>query len=538
MLRKPIFKIAIFVFLFSSLSVFAQFLDYQDEAEQVRLIVGEVKSISVDSPTRLSVRDPDIIDIDPVSEKELVIVSKKAGSTALRIWDNRGESIVYVTVFAHDPEDLERKLKKLINDNLGIKNVRFEKNETTGKLMVMGEVTSVEKDQIEKVLSAVAESVDNLLVIREESKMVEVEVHILELTKNFSKTLGFDWTGTTGSSPTALTSASAASVTTKIRDIFRIIDVTRPELKAEFYAALSEGKGKILAKPKLLCLSGQEADFLVGGEIPVVTVTATASGDTVSEDVEYKEFGVSLNILPIVLGDDDIKLNLTTEVKELTSEGQYVRADGTVIRAFSTRNASTVLRLKPEQVVVISGLLKDKVTKDDINKVPGLGDIPILGALFRSKDYQDDQTELVITLVPRIVDSHKEAEEKQARDVQDMEKELGTTFPSKVTVYPEYLQDEGILNDYILKVQNMIFKSLDYPLMAKEAGWQGTVKIRLHINYAGEVLEARVTESSGYLSFDNNVLDIAKALSPYPPFPTSIDIEDLWIDIPIVYKLD
>ena len=238
------------------------------------------------------------------------------------------------------------------------------------------------------------------------------------------------------------------------------------------------------------------------------------------------------------MGEDDIKLNLTTEVKELTTEGQYVRADGTIIKAFSTRNASTVLRLKPEQVVVISGLFKDKVTKDDINKVPGLGDIPILGALFRSKDYQDDQTELVITLVPRIIDSRKDAEEKKAREVQEMEKDLGTVFPSKVTVYPEHLQNETILNDYILQVQNLIFKSLDYPLMAKEAGWQGTVRIRLHLNYAGEVMEARITESSGYLSFDNNVLDIAKALSPYPPFPSSIDIEDLWIDIPIVYKLD
>jgi len=109
-------------------------------------------------------------------------------------------------------------------------------------------------------------------------------------------------------------------------------------------------------------LSGEEASFLVGGEVPVVKVTSSSSGDTVAEDVEYKEYGVKLNIQPVVLDGDDIKLNVTTEVKELTTEGQYVRADNTTIRAFATRSTSTVLRLKDGQSVVVSGLFKDKVT--------------------------------------------------------------------------------------------------------------------------------------------------------------------------------
>ena len=271
---------------------------------------------------------------------------------------------------------------------------------------------------------------------------------------------------------------------------------------------------------------------MVGGEIPVVSVTASASGDTVAEDIEYKEYGVKLNIQPAVLENDDIKLNITTEVKELSTEGQYTRADGTTIKAFVTRNTSTVLRLRPGQAVIMSGLFKDKVTKDDIGKVPGLGDIPILGALFRSKDYQDDQTELVISLVPRLVSSKKERKDKIVTATKE------TYLPEKLKVEPKYFKEDLALNRYILEVQKTVFQALDYPRLAQEAGWQGAVKIKLHLNSEGELLSVKISESSGYLSFDDNVLKIAESLSPYPPFPSDIEIKDLWINIPIVYKMD
>ncbi len=537
MLKKLFVSLLIGVFLLTGTNGFTQFLDYKEYNEEIFMIIGEITTLSVYYPTRVSVRNPEIIDIDPVSEKELVIVAKQSGSTALTIWDKEGQKVYYVTVYAHDPDTLQKRLNKLIKIDLGIKGVRFKKNETNGKLMVVGSVTEEEKAQIEKVIAPFAESIDVLLGIKEESKMVEVECQILELTKSYADILGFDWAGTAGSNPTSVTTLTesltgkAASTGGSLKDVFRIVDWTRTAMDVKLNAAVNEGKGKILARPKLLCLSGKEASFLVGGEIPVVKVTATSAGDTVAEDVEYKEYGIRLNIQPFAIGEDGVKLALTTEVKELSSEGQYVRADGTVIKAFTTRNASTVLRLNDGQGIIISGLLKDKVTKDDISKVPGLGDMPILGALFRSKDYQDDQTELVISLIPKIIDSEK----KETNMPPLKEKEASV---SKTTIYPEYLNKEAVLNDYILDVQRRIFSSLNYPDLAKEAGWQGAVKIRIHLDYTGEVLDIRITDSSGYLSFDNSVVETAKSLSPYPPLPSSVDIEDLWIDIPIVYRLD
>lgn len=530
MLKKLFLKIAICVFLITSQSLaFPQFLDLYEISNEIFLVVGGIKALEVYSPERVSIRNPEIADVNSASNKEIVVVAKMAGSTSLSVWDREGEKTFYITVYAQDPEVLKKKLARAINERLKIGEVYFEKNDVTGKVMVIGEVTAVEKEQIERIVEPFAESIDNLLVVGEARQMVEVDCRILELTKSFSEAFGLDWTGTSGSSPTKLTELTSAASTGKFKDVFRIVDFTRTALDVQLMAAVNEGKGKILAKPKLLCLSGEEASFLVGGEIPVVTVST--SGDTVAEDVEYKEYGVKLNIQPVVLEDDDIKLNLTTEVKELSTEGQYVRIDSTTIKAFVTRSTSTVLRLKPGQAVIISGLFKDKVTKDDISKVPGLGDIPILGALFRSKDYQEDQTELVISLTPRLVNSGKKKDK-----IIIAEREVSSW--KKLKIEPRYLEEEAVLNNYILEVQKTIFQSLDYPRLAQEAGWQGAVKIKLHLDSQGELLGIKISESSGYLSFDDNVLKIAESLSPYPPFPADIGLKDLWINIPIVYEID
>ena len=319
MLKKLFLRIVICVFLITSQSAaFPQFLDLDEIGDEIFLVTGDIKVLEVYSPNRVSVRNPEIADVDSVSSKEIILVAKAAGSTSLTIWDKEGKKTFYITVYAQDPDALKKKLSRAINKRLGIEEVYFKNNDATGKVMVIGEVTAVEKEQIEKIIEPFIESTDNLLVVGEASQMVEVNCHILELTKSFSEALGLDWTGTSGLSPTKLIQVTNPAVDTagKFKDIFRIVDFTRSALDVQLMAAVNEGKGKILAKPKLVCLSGEEANFLVGGEIPVVTVTASADGATVAEDVEYKEYGVKLNIQPVVLEDDEIKLNLTTEVKE------------------------------------------------------------------------------------------------------------------------------------------------------------------------------------------------------------------------------
>ncbi|MFH1519377.1 MAG: TonB family protein [Candidatus Omnitrophota bacterium] len=531
MLRKLFFQILVCTALITSQSAFGQFLDLEEESGDIFMVTGEVKAIEVVSPKRVSVRNPEIADVDSVSTEEIILLAKQSGSTILTVWDREGEKLFYITVYANDPDALAKILARAINKRLKMKNVSFKKNDATGKVMVIGEVTAVERGQIETILAPFTESIDNLLLVKEERRMVEIECHILELTKSFSEVFGLDWTGTSGSSPTAVNQLTSAASTGKFKDVFRIVDITRSALDVQIMAAAKEGKGKILAKPKLLCLSGEEASFLVGGEVPIVKVSSSSSGDTVAEDIEYKEYGVKLNIQPVVLRGDDIKVNLVTEVKELSTEGQYERADGTTIKSFATRSTSTVLNLRSGQGVVIAGLFKDKVTKDDISKVPGLGDIPILGALFRSKDYQNDQTELVISIVPRLVETDEKSEDKIVTGREDFSS-------ARLKVNPQYLAEEAGLNNYILEIQKTIFQSLEYPRLAQDAGWQGSMKIKLHLNRKGELMDAQISQSSNYLSFDDSVLKVVKSLSPYPSFPPDIELKDIWIDIPIVYEID
>ncbi len=94
------------------------------------------------------------------------------------------------------------------------------------------------------------------------------------------------------------------------------------------------------------------------------------------------------------------------------------------------------------------------------------------------------------------------------------------------------------MNQYILKIQNSIFQSLEYPYLAQEAGWQGKIKVKLHLDREGELIGSKISESSGYLSFDENVEKVVKSLNPYPPFPFDVEIKDLWIDVPIVYEIN
>ncbi len=505
----------VFLFLFVSTPAHALF-NYlglgEDHHDEIFLEVGEINVIKVDSPHRVSVRNPRIISVTEVKENEVIIAAEQQGETALTIWERDKERIFYVTVSPIDPSRLKQKLEAVIHKNLEIPNVYFRENELDGKVMIMGTVTRSEKERIEKVLSSFyddrgeSQVFDNLLVVGEEKRMVMIEITILELSKTFADTLGFDWPG-------RFEITAPASGPGSLGDVFRITDWTRGQLNWEIMLSSAEGRGRILARPRLLCLSGEEASFLVGGEIPVVTATVSPEGALVAEDIEYKEYGIDLNIRPTVTDDQQIRLDLKTEVKELSSEGQYLRADQTAITAFTTRQVSSTLRLNPGQGVVMSGLIEEKVTRDDLRKVPGLERIPILGALFRSKDYLEDETELVISLIPRIIDSGA----SKGREVltQEPKKDLD-------------------LNNYISRVQKNIYGALKYHDMGRGPGWQGNTRVRLHLNHNGDLLEAKIVRSSGYTSFDREIIRLMKSLF-YPSFPPSIDLQDLWIEVPVVY---
>ena len=164
-----------------------------------------------------------------------------------------------------------------------------------------------------------------------------------------------------------------------------------------------EGKGLVrtLAEPNLTALSGQEASFLAGGEYPVPVAQAGANGGPSTVTIEFKPFGVGLNFTPTVVDEDIINLQIDASVSSLDSSAG-VTQNGFDVKAFRTRRTQTTVEMRDGESFAIAGLLQDDF-RDQNNQVPWLGDIPVLGALFRSTSYQRNQTELVIIVTPHLV---------------------------------------------------------------------------------------------------------------------------------------
>ncbi|MDP2924621.1 MAG: TonB family protein [Candidatus Omnitrophota bacterium] len=536
MIKKLTLGIGILVFfLFAARGVFSQnttnltqALFGGGEQEDIILVNGEVSVVNVSFPQRVSIRNPDIADISKVSDKEVVVVAKKAGDTALNIWDKEGEKVYYITVYDQDLDRVKDRLEKLIRKDLKVSNVILKKNESTGKIIIIGDVSALAKEQIEKVVDPFKDRVENILTVKKESKMVEIEARILELNKSELDKLGVEWQEyiqirqepykTTG------TSTSGVQTTLDIQKPWEAIwgmgSWSRDALTAKINTLIRTGKGKELSRPKILCLSGEEAKLTVGGEVPYVTGSTTGSAGT-SVNIAYKEYGVILKIRPIVsLDNKKIYASLHSEVSAL-DWANAVTLSGVKVPAFSTRIAETVLNLKSGDTMFIAGLIKNK-DSEGLQKFPALGEVPIVGMLFRSKDFQASQTELVISLTPRVVIQEEEIiESKDKLDQRTME------------LYTGILPDE--LKDYVATVQKQISDNISYPPSIINTGWEGMAVLKLNITHTGELKEVRVSKSSGHRIFDNEAVKLVKSLS-FPPFPPDVGLEELNIEIPIVYR--
>jgi pilus assembly protein CpaC len=167
-----------------------------------------------------------------------------------------------------------------------------------------------------------------------------------------------------------------------------------------------DGLVKMLAEPNLMAISGQEASFLAGGKIFIPVASTPDGGGFTRITLEEKEFGVAVRFTPTVLADGRINLKVAPEVSELNKEGVGITASGVsgtaILPSFTTRRAATTVQLFDGQSFAIGGLIKNNST-NNVKAVPGLGEIPVLGALFRSNDFQTDRTELVFVITPRLV---------------------------------------------------------------------------------------------------------------------------------------
>jgi pilus assembly protein CpaC len=529
--------------------------DLQSE-EEVELIVGEIQTVKAYSPTRVAVTDPTIADIDKVEGNDILLSAKKAGNTTLNIWDTYGERTLQIRVYAEELDSLKNRLKKLLA-NFAINNLTFKTSKEEGKVILSGEILSDSEKQLKDVLSPFSNKIINLINTIDETAVVQIDVQVLELTKSATEELGVTWltalqvreepykdssTSTTSGVTTTLNKLGSFS------DIFRISQWSRDAITAKLNMLVNEGKGKVLSRPKLVCLSGKEAEFLVGGEIPIVTTT-TSSGGNVSTNVEFRKYGVNLKIKPVVK-DNEIDTTINTEVSDV-DWGNAVTVSGTKIPAFASRSASTQVYLKDGQTIFLAGLIKNK-DSTNISGVPFLKDVPFLGAIFRSKSLQKSDTELVISLTPTIVSMPKKPTSVGSaalEKVPQIDIALPATNEEDEALIEDYAdisempqtsqgQPQDAVASYARGVQEKIAQAIIFPEEAKKYKWQGVVRLELIILSDGSLTEAVVKESSGHDVLDVSALSAAKVQAPYLAFPPDVTSQMLSIDVPVVYSLD
>jgi len=343
---------------------------------------------------RVSVGNPEIVDVSLVKNREVFLVGKKIGSTNVYLWTRDNRLTLMDAVVSLDLVGLREKLAELMPTEKDLKvSAAGESYVLSG--LVMDAVAVRQAMLLAEQFGG--KKVINMLVTQEIAQVL-LEVKVAEVNKTIDDKLGAGgiWSGDTGSNlgvNSGFSAGSAGSVT-----MGKLAKRGSMILDAE----INDGRAKILAEPNIVAISGQEASFLAGGKIyiPIPQTTGVATMITLQEE----QFGVGLKFLPTVLSGGRINLRVSPEVSELSSTGTSLGSGGslTVIPTITTRRASTTVELNDGQSLAIGGLIKNNVT-EAAKAFPGLGEIPILGALFRSSEFQSDRTELVFVITPHII---------------------------------------------------------------------------------------------------------------------------------------
>jgi pilus assembly protein CpaC len=356
------------------------------------------------------VADPKIVEVRPASSASLFIFGVAAGRTVVAIMNAAGGVISQYDVTVRPSSFGARETTGQIN--------RFAPGQvnttpTPAGLTLGGRVaTPSDAERSEGTAQAFLldkQTVDNRLRVAS-SIQVSLRVRVAEMSRTLTRELGLNWTALADLGKNAMigittTNPLAVSATTLVSGAYTGGGVGKTiDLNAVIDALAQDNLVHVLAEPNLTAISGEPASFLVGGEFPIPIAQSTTNGASTTT-VVFKQYGVSLSFVPTVLSDGRINLHVRPEVSQLTTAGAVSVATGTVsisIPALTVRRVDTTVELGSGQSFAIAGLLQESTTLTD-NGVPFLGDVPILGALFRSDSFQRSETELVILVTPYIV---------------------------------------------------------------------------------------------------------------------------------------
>lgn len=377
------------------------------------LTVGAGKLLSLPMPAAtVFVADPSIADVQPPNASSVFVFGKKPGSTTLFALTPEGRPILaYNVVVEYDLSTLQQS----ISDAAPGSNVQLKR--TPHGLVLTGAVPTPEASaNLQSIAQRYAgphETVLNMLQVGG-STQVNLRVRVAEVSRSVSRQLGFNWNvalsnigsfavGAATGLPTAGLSSFNGGVaggngsSSSSPTLSGTYSSSKGTAQGTLDAMADEGLVTLLAEPNLTTTSGEPASFLAGGEYPIPIPQGLGS-----VAIEYKQYGVSVSFTPTVLSSGMISMKVSPEVSELSSAGAVTIPNGGTVPALISRRANTTVQLGSGQSFAIGGLIQNNA-QNNIAKVPWLGDIPILGALFRSTRFQRDETELVIVVTAYIV---------------------------------------------------------------------------------------------------------------------------------------
>jgi pilus assembly protein CpaC len=395
------------------------------EPQTLHLLVG--RSLVITSPSRIkrvSLADPDIAEALVVSPTQVLVNGKKPGGVSLLIWDETDQSQAFEVSVDIDVLGLSQK----IHEVFPAENVHIDTSKDT--VILTGKISSsVVADKILEVVKGAAPKVTSMMEVPPApTGEILLQVRFAEVDRSVLSTLGFNIlsTGVGKTIGSISTNQFGGTSSWSINDQFPVrgpqpvtgetftssqvasalnIFLFNPNLHlgAAIQALQTNNLFQILAEPNLMTESGKEASFLAGGEFPYPVVQSIGGGTTSSPaiTVQFKEFGVRLSFTPVLLADGTIHLKVKPEVSTLDFTNGIVLS-GFSLPALSTRRVESEMNLADGQTFAIAGLVDNRVT-ELWNKVPGIGDIPILGKLFQSKSLNKSKNELLVIVTPHVV---------------------------------------------------------------------------------------------------------------------------------------
>lgn len=400
------------------------------------LTIGKSTLVRLPAPiSRISVGNPAVADVTLISSRELYLLGKTYGSTNVILWSRGGPTTIIDVAVGLDSAALQGRLRELLPNEQGIKV-----STAADSVVLSGEVSSAQQaDHAISIAEAFARSyalgiqapiqagipeaqqgqtisvtqarqrgtggatgpkIVNMMRIAQ-PQQVMLEVKVAELSKNLLDKLGV------GIDAARISGDWRYSILSNfLSDSSGVLGLlSRTGNRLNIDAEKRDGLVRILAEPNIVSISGQEASFLAGGKIFIPVARSNAATGLATITLEEKEFGVGLKFTPTVLDGGRINLRVAPEVSELAQTGSPFTTVGgqvTVLPSFTTRRAQTTVQLMDGQSFAIAGLIKNNVT-ESLRRFPVLGEVPILGSLFRSSEFQTDRSELMFVVTARLI---------------------------------------------------------------------------------------------------------------------------------------